>query len=113
MPQQLKISEAFKQETQDISCAVQFIVEEEGKNKILSELNAFSLFEKVTPEKLIGEQQNDQILELVYPQVTAHEKPKTSAVAKIKYKAKRKYLLWFNRLTIKRVFFTESTLTMM
>ena len=41
-------------------------------------------------------------LELVYQLVTAGEKPKTLAIAKIKSKAVRKYLLQFDRLTLKK-----------
>ena len=48
------------------------------------------------------EQQKDPTLELVYQLVTAGEKPKTSAIAKIKSKAVRKYLLQFDRLTLKK-----------
>ena len=46
--------------------------------------------------------QKDPTLELVYQLVTAGEKPKTLAIAKIKSKAVRKYLLQFNRLTMKK-----------
>ena len=48
------------------------------------------------------EQQKDQILGLVYKYVTASEKPKTSAIAKLKSKAVRKYLLQFEWLTLKK-----------
>ena len=48
------------------------------------------------------EQHKDQTLELVYQLVTAGKKPKTSAIAKIKSKAVRKYLLKFIRLTMKK-----------
>ena len=48
------------------------------------------------------EQQKDTILGLVYKQVTAGKKPKTSAIAKIKSKAVRKYLLQFDRLTLRK-----------
>ena len=48
------------------------------------------------------EQQKDPILRLVYKYVTAGEKPKTSAIAKIKSKAVRKYLLQFKWLTLKK-----------
>ena len=41
------------------------------------------------------EQQKDLTHELVYQLVTVGEKPKTLAVAKIKLKAVRKYLLQF------------------
>ena len=62
---------------------------------------------------MMAEQQKDPILKLVYQQVTACEKPKTSAITKIKSKAVRKYLLQFNQLTLKKVFYIISTLTMM
>ena len=90
-----KIPEVLKQEAQEISCAVQSIVEEEYKqeiNEIVSEVDAVSVFGKVTPEEMKEEQQKDLILKLVYKQVTAGEKPKTSAIAKVKSKAVRKYL---------------------
>ena len=103
-----KIPEVLKQEAQDISCAVQSIVEEEDKEyeeelkEIVSKVNAVSIFGKVSPEEMKEEQQKDPILRLVYKQVTASEKPKTSAIAKIKSKAVRKYLLQFEQLTLKK-----------
>ena len=103
-----KIPEVLKQEAQDISCAVQSIVEEEDKQneeelkEIVSKVNAVSIFGKVSPEEMKEEQQKDPILRLVYKQVTASEKPKTSAIAKIKSKAVRKYLLQFEWLTLKK-----------
>ena len=96
-----KIPEVLKQEAQDISCAVQSIVEEDDKQneeelkEIVSKVNAVSIFGKVSLEEMKEEQQKDPILGLVYKQVTAREKPKTSAIAKIKSKAVRKYLLQF------------------
>ena len=48
------------------------------------------------------EQQKDLILGLVYKYVTAGNKPKTSAIAKFKSKAVRKYLLQFEWLTLKK-----------
>ena len=68
-------------------------------NGIVSSLNAVSTFEHVTPKQMAEEQQKDPTLGLVYQTVTAGEKPKTSAMAKIKSKAVRKYLLQFDRLT--------------
>ena len=76
MPQQFKIPKDLKQEAQDISCVVESIVEEEDKNEIVSTLNAVPLFEKVTQEKIMEEQQKDPILKLAYQKVTAGEKPK-------------------------------------
>ena len=97
----MKIPKDFKQGVQDISCA---IMEEEDMNedKIVSSLNAVSTFEHVTLKQMAEEQQKDPTLKLVYQLVTAGEKPKTSAIAKIKSKAVRKYLLQFDRLTLKK-----------
>ena len=58
--------------------------EDKNENEIVSDLNAVPTFEHVTPEQIAEEQQNDPTLELVYQLVTAGEKPKTSAIAKIK-----------------------------
>ena len=97
-----KIPENLKQKAQDITCAVQSIVEEEDKEEIVSALNAVSIFERVALEEMKEEQQKDQILKLVYKQVTAGEKLKTSAITKVKSKAVRKYLLQFDWLTLKK-----------
>ena len=94
-----KIPEVLKQESQQISCAVQSLVEEEDKQdiiEIVSEVDAVSIFGKVSPEEMKEEQQKDPNLGLVYKQVTAGKKPKTSAITKIKSKAVRKYLLQFD-----------------
>ena len=64
-----KIPEVLKQEVQEISCAVQSIVEEEYKqeiNGIVSEVDAVSIFGKVIPEEMKEEQQKDPILQLIY-----------------------------------------------
>ena len=101
-----KIPEVLKQEAQQISCAVQSTVEEEYKKEIeeiVSEVDAVSVFlAKVSPEKMKEEQQKDPILELVYKIFTAGKKPKTSAIAKMKSKAVRKYLLQFDQLNLKK-----------
>ena len=76
--------------------------EHKNENKIVSSLNAVSTFEHVTPKQMAGEQQKDPTLEWVYQLVTAGEKPKTSVIAKIKSKTVRKYLLQFDRLTMKK-----------
>ena len=84
---------------------VQSIVEEEDKQEIeeiVSIVDAVSIFGKVTPEEMKEEHQKDLILKLVYKQVTAGEKPKTSAITKVKSKAVRKYLLQFDQLTLKK-----------
>ena len=76
--------------------------EDINENKIVSSLNAVSTFKHVTAKQMAEEQQKDPTLKLVYHLVTAGEKPKTSAIAKIKSKAVMKYLLQFDRLTIKK-----------
>ena len=84
------------------------IVEEEDKQneeelkEIVSEVNAVSVFGKVSPEEMKEEQEKDPILGLVYEYITAGEKPKISAIAKMKSKAVRKYLLQFEQLTLKK-----------
>ena len=114
-----KIPEVLKQEAQDISCVVQTIVEEEDKlyeeelKEVVSKVNAVSVFGNVCPEDMKEEQQKDPILGLVYKYVTASEKPKTSAIAKLKSKAVRKYLLQFEQLTLKRVCYIGYILTTM
>ena len=100
-----KIPEDLKQEVKEIICAVQSMVEEEDKqeiDKIVSIVDAVSIFGKVTPEEMKEKQQKDPILRWVYKQVTVGEKLKTSAIAKVKYRAVRKYLLQFNWLTFKK-----------
>ena len=97
-----KIPKDLKQGAQNISCAIEPIIGEEDKDEIVSNLNAVSIFEQVTPEKMAEEQQKDPFLKLVCQQITAGEKPKTSAKAKIKSKAVQKYLLQLNRLTMKK-----------
>ena len=83
----------LRQEVQDISCVVQSLVEEEDKEEIVSTVNAVSIFGKVAPEEMKEEQQKDLILKMVYKQVTAGKKLKTSAITKVKSKVVRKYLL--------------------
>ena len=100
-----KIPKVLKQEAQQISCAAQSIAEEEYKkeiNEIVSGIDAVSLFGKVSQEEMKEEQQKDPILKLVYKQVTAGKKPKTSTIAKIKSKAVRKYLLQFDWPTLRK-----------
>ena len=108
----IKILEDLKQEVQNINCA---IMEEEDitENKIVSSLNVVSTFEHITPKQMAEEQQKDPTLELVYQLVTAGEKPKTSAIAKINSKTVRNYLLQIGRLTMKRVYYIDYTSTMM
>ena len=84
----IKIPEDLKQEAQNISCTIMEEVDE-IENKIVSNLNAVSTFEHVTPEQMAKKQQKDPTLKLVYQLVTAGKKPKI----KIKSKSVRKYLL--------------------
>ena len=74
--------------------------EDINEDKIVSSLNAVSTFEHVTSKQMAEEEQKDPTPKLVYQLVTAGEKPKTLAIAKIKSKAMRKYLLLFDRLTL-------------
>ena len=76
--------------------------EDTNENKIVSSLNAVSTFEHVTPEQMAEEQQKVPTLKLVYQLVPASKKLKTLAIAKTKSKAVRKYLLQFDRLTMKK-----------
>ena len=71
-------------------------------DKIVSMVDAVSIFGHITPQQMKEEQQKDLILQLVYKQVTAGEKPKIAATAEEKFKAVRKYLLQFNHLTLKK-----------
>ena len=87
-----KFPEDFKQEAQNISSAIGPIMGEVDKDEIVSNLNDLSIFEQVTHEKMTEEQQKDP----------AGEKPKTSAIAKIKSKTVQTYLLQSNRLTMKK-----------
>ena len=96
-----KIPKDLKQGVQDINCAI-MEGEDMNENKIVSSLNAVLTFKDVTLKQMAEEQQKDPTLQLVYQLVTAGEKPKTSAIAKIKLKAVRKYLLQFDRLSLKK-----------
>ena len=97
-----KIPEDLKQKAQAISCVVQSIVEEESKEEVVSTLNAVSIFGNVTCKEMKEEQQKDLILKLVYEKVTAGEKLKVSAIAKVKSITVGKYLLQFDQLTLKK-----------
>ena len=96
------VCEDLKWEAHNISCAMQPILEEGDIDEIVSTWNTVSLFEQATPEKMAEEQQKDPTFKLAYQWVTAGEKSKTLAIAKIRSKAVRKYLLQFNRLTMKK-----------
>ena len=69
--------------------------------KAIHSSNWFSSLDQPQGE-MKEEQQKDLILKLVYKQVTAGEKLKTSAIDKVKFKAVRKYCLQLNQLTLKK-----------
>ena len=73
----------------------------EDAEEIQGMVNSVSVLNQVTPEDMAEEQKRDLILGLVCPYVTAREKLKSLAIAKIKSKAVQKYLLQFDRLTFK------------
>ena len=96
-----KVPDDLKWEAQSISCAIQSIMEEDTE-EIKGMLNSVSVLNQVTPQDMAEEQKRESILGLVCQYVTAREKLKTSAIAKIKSKAVWKYLLQFDRLTFKQ-----------
>ena len=96
-----KVLDNLKKEALSISCIVQSIVEEEDVEEIQGMLNSVLVLNQVTPKDMAKEQKRDPILGLVCPYVTAGEKLKSLAIAKIKSKAVQKYLLQFYRLTFK------------
>ena len=91
----------IKKEALSISCVVQSIVEEEDAEEIQDMLNSVSVLNQITPEDMV-EEKRDSILGLVCPYITAREKLKSSAIAKIKSKVVQKYLLQFHRLIFKQ-----------
>ena len=94
-----KIPNALKKEALSISCTVQPIIEEEDAEEIEGMLNSVCVLNQVTPEDMVEEKKKGHILRLACLYVTAREKLKSLAIAKIKSKAVWKYLLQFNRLT--------------
>ena len=65
-------------------------------------LNSVSVLNQVTPEDMAEAQKKDPILGSVCPYVSAGEKLKLLAIARIKSKTVWKYLLQFDRLTFKQ-----------
>ena len=65
-------------------------------------LNAVSVLNQVTPGDIAEEQKKDPILRIACLYITAREKLKSWAIAKIKSKAVWKYLLQFDRWTFKQ-----------
>ena len=89
-------------EALSISCTIQPIIKEEDAEEIEGMLNSVSVLNQVTPEDMVDEQKKDPILKLVCPYVTAGEKLKSLAIAKIKSKVVLKYVLQFYILTFKQ-----------
>ena len=75
---------------------------EENAEETEDMLNSVSVLNQVTPEDMVEEQKKEPILRLVCPYVTAGEKLKSSAIAKIKPKAVQQCLLQFDRVTFKQ-----------
>ena len=87
-----KIPEDLKQEPQNISCAVQPIIEEEHSDEIVSTLHALPFFEQVTAEKMAEEQQKDPTLKLICQSVTDGNKAKNIAYSQNKIKSCEKII---------------------
>ena len=83
----IKVPDDLKKEAISIRCTVQSIVEEEDAEEIQGMLNSVSVLNQVTSENMAEEQKKDPTIGLVCPHVTAREKLKSSAIAKIKSKA--------------------------
>ena len=64
--------------------------------------SAVSVFNQVPLATMAEAQAKDSVLGLVIPFVCKRVKPKVSAIAKIRCKAARKYLLQFDRLVLKK-----------
>ena len=79
-----KVPDDLKKEALSIGCDIQQNMKEEDADEIQGMLNSMSVLNQVTPEDMAEEQKRDPILGLVYQYVTAGEKLKTSAIAKIK-----------------------------
>ena len=69
---------------------------------LTAQTSAVSVFDQVPPATMAKAQLKDSVLGLVIPFVCKGVKPKVSAIAKIRCKATRKYLLQFDRLVLKK-----------
>ena len=96
-----KITEGLKQEAQNISCAIDPIMEEEDKNAIDSNVNAVSIFEQVTSENGRGAAKRSNSQAGISAS-HSWQKAKTLAIVKIKSKAVQKYLFQLDRLMKKK-----------
>ena len=108
-----KVPDDLKKEALSISCTIQPIMEEEDAEEIQSMQNSVSVLNQVTPKDITEEQKKDPILGLVCPYVTAREKLKSLAIAKIKSKAVWKYLHHLTDSHLNREFCITYTSTMM
>ena len=69
---------------------------------LTAQTGAVSVFNQVPPATMAKAQFKDSVLGLVIPFVCKGVKPKVSAIAKIRCKAARKYMLQFDRLVLKK-----------
>ena len=69
---------------------------------LTAQTSAVSVFDQVPPATMAEAQLRDSVLGLVIPYIHKGVKPKVSAIAKIRCKAARKYLLQFDRLVLKK-----------
>ena len=69
---------------------------------LTAQTSAVSVFDQVPPATMAKAQLKDSVLGLVIPFICKGVKPKVSAIAKIRCKAARKYLLQFDRLVLKK-----------
>ena len=69
---------------------------------LTAQTSAVSVFDQVPPATMAKAQLKDSVLGLVIPFICKGVKPKISAIAKIRCKAARKYLLQFDRLVLKK-----------
>ena len=69
---------------------------------LTAQISAVSVFNQVPLATMAEAQLKDSVLGLVIPFICKGVKPKVSAIAKIRCKAARKYLLQFDRLVLKK-----------
>ena len=69
---------------------------------LTAQTSAVSVFNQVPPATMAKAQIKDSVLGLVIPFMHKGVKPKVLAIAKIRCKAARKYLLQFDRLLLKQ-----------
>ena len=69
---------------------------------LTAQTSVVSVFNQVPPATMAEAQLKDSVLGLVIPFIHKGVKPKVLAIAKIRCKAARKYLLQFDRLVLKK-----------